>query len=831
MARVSPIITAFNAGELSPQLYGRVDVAKYASGCRKMENFVPLVHGPAVRRPGTMFVSAVKDSAKKVRLIPFEFSVTQAYVLEFGDQYIRFYANNSRLMSGGAPYEITTPYFEEDLPEIKYAQDADTMYIVHPLHAPRKLTRTGDVSWTLSVVDFHNGPYLDEQDWIITGNNLCPNGSMEADSSWASVGTPSVNARSAEKYAEGAYSRKFTADASTGGIKSNAFTTVTGKCYRVTFRVYTANNSLGVDISNGANTGWVSGLSLWAVPVSEWKEYTIFYMETAGGSGAYIQFTSGTLTTGTWYIDDVRIYEMDGGLVWFSTRTGTGVAMYSSAALFTADHVGSLWRIRHPFTTNDSTKGPTEEGFVKVTAYVSTTQVTVDVVGELSDYKPTPNFSEGAFSLYRGYPAAISLHKQCMWIACTPDFPQRLWRSVVASYEDFSPGNDANDGFSYTIASEKVNSIRWLASATSLIIGTNNGEWTLGPANSNSSLSPSNVEANQQSAFGGANLEPINLRTSILFVCRLGNPGNAGETIRELSYRYDVDGYVGVDLTLLAEHVGRGGILSWAVMSAPHSIVWACRSDGTLLGLTYEKDQEVYAWHRHPMSGFVESVCVIPGAYQDVLYMVVRRNVGGVDVRYVEYMADFDPSAANKRTPGFSGSSTSPYFVDCGIRYSGVPVTVVTGLSHLAGKTVQILRSGAVVPDQVVSAGGTVTLDVESGDVVAGLKYVSELIPMDIEAGALEGTAQGKRKRIHEVAVKLYETIGGKIGWDESNLDEIITRDLSDPIGSAPSLFTGDYDLPFPGGYDTTGRMIVRQDLPFPMTVLCLMPRLDTQDR
>ena len=116
MPRVSPIITSFNAGELSPQLYGRVDVGKYANGCRVMQNFVPLVHGPARRRPGTYFIAATKTSNKKARLIPFEFSVTQAYVLEFGHKYIRFYKDQGQIFSGESPYEIASPYAEADLP-------------------------------------------------------------------------------------------------------------------------------------------------------------------------------------------------------------------------------------------------------------------------------------------------------------------------------------------------------------------------------------------------------------------------------------------------------------------------------------------------------------------------------------------------------------------------------------------------------------------------------------------------------------------------------------------------------------------------------------------
>jgi hypothetical protein len=821
MARVSPILTSFNAGELSPQLYGRVDVEKYVAGCRKMENFVPLVHGPARRRPGSYFVAEVKTSSKKVRTIPFEFSITQAYVLEFGDQYIRFYKDQGRIETGGAAYEIASPYLEADLPGLKFAQDADTMYIVHPLYATRKLTRTGHTSWTLSLVEFHNGPYLDEQDWNITGNDLIVNGSMEADSNWSSVGTPTANERSSEKYSEGGYSRKFAVDATAEGIQSDTFTTVAGKCYRLTFKVYTAAGALKVNLTYGDGSIDVDGLSLYAVPASAWTEYTLFFREPAGGAGARIGFTSGWLSSGTWYIDEVSVHEIEGACVWFNARKGTSVTMSASSALFEAGHVGSFWRIRHPFKTHDTSIGPEEEGFVRITAVNSSTSATVEVMSELRDTAKTPYFSEGAFSPKRGYPAAIALHKECMWLANTVDYPQTLWRSRVGSYEDFSPGTDADNGFSYTLSSEKVNAITWIAPVTHLIVGTNNGEWTIEPPDSNKPLSPTNVEANQQSAYGCAEISPINLRNVVLFMQRLGLPQNYGEVARELSYRYDLDGYVARNLTLLAEHITKGGVVEWAYMSSPFPIVWAARADGTLLGMTYEKDQEVYAWHRHPTDGAVESVAVIPGAFQDELWMVVRRTINGVTKRYIEFLTEFD----------WGSDQEDCFFVDCGLTYDGAPATTISGLDHLVGETVQILADGALVPDQVVAAGGTITLETAASVVQAGLKFISDLEPMDLEAGAIEGTAQGKKKRIHEVGIKLYQTGCGMVGPDASNLDEIITRNMNDPLGSPPPLFTGDYDIPFQGGYTTAGRILIRQDKPLPMTVLCLMPRLDTMDR
>ena len=171
MARVAAQLTNFTAGELSPRLDGRNDLAKYSAGCATVENMVIYPHGAAARRPGTQFVASVKTPAAKTRLIPFEFSTEQTYILEFGNQYIRFYRNNGQIESSGSAYEISTPYLTAELFDIKFAQSADVMYITHPNHQTRKLSRTGHTSWSLVAVEFTNGPFLDSN---ITETTLTP---------------------------------------------------------------------------------------------------------------------------------------------------------------------------------------------------------------------------------------------------------------------------------------------------------------------------------------------------------------------------------------------------------------------------------------------------------------------------------------------------------------------------------------------------------------------------------------------------------------------------------------------------------------------------------
>jgi hypothetical protein len=162
MAKASPILRSFNAGEWSPKLEGRVDQEKYQNASVTLENFIPQIHGGIEKRPGTRHVTSVKNSANSTVLIPFEFSTQQAYVLEFGDLYMRVYKDNGVVESGGSPYEIVTPYATADVADIQFAQSADVLYLAHPSYPPYKLSRSSDILWTLTEITFDWPPFLDE---------------------------------------------------------------------------------------------------------------------------------------------------------------------------------------------------------------------------------------------------------------------------------------------------------------------------------------------------------------------------------------------------------------------------------------------------------------------------------------------------------------------------------------------------------------------------------------------------------------------------------------------------------------------------------------------
>lgn len=165
MSKVAIPLISFNGGELSPLLGARTDLSKYLTGYEEGLNVIPTVQGPLRRRPGTPFIAATKTSSQRSWYVEFIFSVTDAWVLEFGHQYIRFYTSRAQVLSAGVPYEIASPYTTTDLTaadntcNLRYVQSADVLYLVHGSHAIRKLSRTAPTSWTLSTVTLNGGPF------------------------------------------------------------------------------------------------------------------------------------------------------------------------------------------------------------------------------------------------------------------------------------------------------------------------------------------------------------------------------------------------------------------------------------------------------------------------------------------------------------------------------------------------------------------------------------------------------------------------------------------------------------------------------------------------
>ncbi|WP_285906755.1 hypothetical protein [Pseudodesulfovibrio pelocollis] len=388
----------------------------------------------------------------------------------------------------------------------------------------------------------------------------------------------------------------------------------------------------------------------------------------------------------------------------------------------------------------------------------------------------------------------------------------------AAFWDCFEPGDRTeapageapldDDAIEVTLSGRQANAIEFLVARGKLWVGTAGGEWTLG-GSLGDAVTPASIKASQEGTCGASATRPEAVGFATLYIQR------ARRKIREMAYRYESDAYVSRDLTILSEHITRPGLTQMAFVQEPDSILYCVRADGVLLALTYEPDQEVAAWSRLPTDGTVECVTAVhnPAEGRDQLWAVVRRSVGGQPRRHVEYLE-----------AEFNGVMEDAFFVDSGVTYAGAPVQTLTGLGHLAGRTVDILADGAVQTARTVHQDGTVHLDLPASKAHVGLPYVSLLQPMRLEAGSSRGTAQTKRKRITKVAVRFHDTLGGRVGPSPQRLEPVYFRSPAVPMGRASASFSGDKTVNFPGGWTPDGLLTVVQDQPLPMTVLLVVP-------
>jgi hypothetical protein len=431
---------------------------------------------------------------------------------------------------------------------------------------------------------------------------------------------------------------------------------------------------------------------------------------------------------------------------------------------------------------------------------------------------PTPGLSGS-----NNRPSVVTFFEQRLVFGNTNNNPQTLWFSKNGDYLNFTVGTAADDALIYTIASNQVNAIRYLSATRVLTLGTSGGEYVV-TATSDGPVTPTTTLIRKYSNYGTAPIEPVQVADVTLFLQR----GN--RKIREFKYVGDInaDAYQAPDMSILAEHITEGGITQFAYQQEPDSVIWMVRADGTLVGMTYRREEQVVAFHKHVIGGtfsggqaVVESVATLPtDTGEDELYMVVKRTINGVTKRYIELMKPFS----------FGGVTTGAFFVDSGLAYSGSAVTSLSGLHHLQGETVSILANGASHQDKTV-ANGAVGLNVSTTVAAIGYGYTSVMETLRLEAGSVDGTSQGKPKRIHAITVRLHETVGAEIGSGSDKLDRIYFRDSSMSMDKAVPLFTGDKDVEFEGGFDDDDRIYARQTQPLPLTVLALFPRMNTFDK
>lgn len=404
------------------------------------------------------------------------------------------------------------------------------------------------------------------------------------------------------------------------------------------------------------------------------------------------------------------------------------------------------------------------------------------------------------------YPAAVTYHEQRRWFAGSNSKPQTVTGTRTGTQSNLTgstPVRD-DDAMEFRLASRQQNAIRHLAPLSDLIALTVGGEFRI-YSDGAPAITPTSLTVKPQGYSGASNVQPALTNGSILYV------QSQGSRVRELAYNWQTNAYASIDLSIMAPHLFNGyTVVDMAYARAPIPALWAVRSDGVLLGMTYVPEQQVYGWHRHVTDGFAESVAVVSEGLEDALYVLVRRTVNGRSVRYVERL----------RSTIFTAQEDA-FYVDSGLTYDGAPATTLSGLYHLEGKEVQVLADGAEVTGRTV-VGGQITLDEAASVVHVGLGYSSDLTTLPLAFEAAPAGGQGLTKNVGGVALRVAQSSLVQAGPRFDRLTSYPARQVSDPYGSPPALRTGEFRFAIGPSWNSDGGVCIRQDRPLPLTVLSM---------
>ncbi len=696
-----------------------------------------------------------------------------------------------------AVYEITTPYLTADLFDLRYEQSADVLYITHPDYETRKLSRIGNMAWTMTAAGYENGPFRTQN--IDEGITLACSATTGSALTLTAVGGSVFSANTA-----GGHIPSGSADTS----KSQ-----TGALFKLVHPFDTtviSPQTLTDNYTNSQveNTSWMDlgtlyeGAEWSLVTTGTWtgtfeiqRNYTIGAAHGASGWEKVLQYKSvddkNVSTTGTQEVDDAS---------YRAILVASGDAAEACAVAFSTDQYEHI-------------------GIVEITAVTSPTVATCTVLTTLGSTDATHKWAEGSWSNYRGWPRTVAFFEDRLTFGGNIAQPDTVWASVSSDYGNMEAGADDDDALLFTLSSRQVNVIEWIIGKDKLLIGTSGAEWTIA-GGTDEPLTPSNPIVKQHSTYGSANLQAVLANESVLFFQR------GAEKMRELAYNWELDSYVAPDMTILSNLIADSGIVDTAFQKTPDSILWCVRNDGELPVFSYERKENVTAWSRMVtqtnLAGTLsdsdfESIAVISGSTEDEVWVVVERTMAGVNsgnpVRYIEQFQPRD----------FGDDADDAFYVDAGVTYDSDASSAMTGLDHLEGETVYVLADGVMFDTAVVS-GGAITLKsggttTTASTVQMGLGYETHLRTMPLSWIAQGTTIHGRIKRISEVIARWYVAGDFSIGRDADTLQ---TMSISGQTSSIDRLT-------FPPGYDRDGYVYIYQQSPEPLTLLALMIEFDVQ--
>ncbi len=680
----------FAGGEIAPTIHGRTDTVKHQTGLKTCRNFQVMLHGGVQNRPGTKFVAETKDSTKPSRLIQFVFNSSQTYVLEFGDLYMR-------VIDDGA-YVLETPTVITSISQAVPA--VVTTAAAHGLNNGDEVALAG-VSGMVEV----NGRNFKVLALTLTTFSIQYMDGTDVDSTGFTAGT--------------------------GGTVARVYTITTPypatKLFDIRY-VQSADVVILVHkdfaprkLTRAALTSWTLAQVVFGPAITPATDVS------CGGSGS-LRFVVSA-------IDSTTGEESTGSV---PSAVGSGVISWVAPIGFTV----SAYNIYKEISAGTGIYG--FRGLSLTTTFDDGAPGTPDPLDNPVVFR-CPFSADGVSQPADGSgynPQAITFYQARLILGYTNNAPQTFWTSKVGAYFNFCKNEPVQDDDPVTapLASNRVNSIVHLTNLGKLIPWTDGGEWTAGD---DAGLTPTSINAKQHSYNGSGSVPPLLLDTTAVYLQARGS------IVRDLAFDFQVDGYRGNNLSIFAAHLFRGKtVVDWTYQQAPDSIIWAVRSDGVMLGLTYVREQQIWGWHRHDTEGQFESVCAVPEGSEDALYAIVRRSVDGRDVRYVERFYSRNPNDPLKYV-----------FMDSSLAYDGRN-TGSTTMTISGGTTWDFLETLTVTASvdtfTAEDVGKKVFVYGPDGEVIrmSILNYVSPTVVTGKPHATVPVTLQGVARATWSLAVK-----------------------------------------------------------------------------
>jgi hypothetical protein len=780
---ISHIKNVFNAGELSPKVWSRADLEKWHGGCKTLLNMLPIPQGGVVRRPGFECIKTAKNNNTPIRLIPFVFSTTQAYMLEFGPAYMRVYMNGGQAQVAGNGTALLMHFDDGSYSTNFYDSSsfAHNISVVGNAKQWKWIKKFGETSLrTTDIVDSYVYS-ADDSDWFHAANPF----TIDA---WIfPIDTGNRSHGIFAQYQDVGNFYELTHNHSTSKL---SFVVKTGNT-----EYFNLNNTWSPTGYNWYHVamirGWGNNANNWALTVDGSPIATTANNYSMPDLAGNFQIGKSSNINHFGYIDEFRVSK---GVARWTEPFSPPVSEYPGA-----DASGVAAEISTNYTSADLSKLQFVQSYD--TMYIThQNHAPAQLLRQshtswnLSDIVFANNSTPSEWSNNNGWPRACAFYQDRLAFAGSTTFPSRLWFSKTGNYTDLTTGANDNDGMKLNLLSGTSDTIFWLASGQSLLCGTDTGIQSIAAANgSNAALTPTNKKNYKESYFGSGEVGPVELGDLVLHV------GNPASKVRELGFNWQRDGFGSVELSVLADHLFEGyAIEEMAYQQSPNEVVWCRRSDGNMVAITYMQDQQVSAWSQHA-SGNILSIATIPGQTETELWAAIEREINGNNVTTIERMSPFEQKDFN-----------NSLFLDSYKQHNGAATTTLNGLDHLNGQNnITYLADGVIGTANV--ANNSIAVANNSTVITAGLAYNStvETLPVEIETQA--GASMFEEKRITEIAIRCRNSAGGTYGPD-SNYQTALYENNALTNGVKKNLSLR-------GGYDPVRFVVIQQTDPLPLNI------------